>query len=216
MVTHSKEEGIPVGCVPLSYIEGTGSQWIDTEKIVYANEDVFFDFQMVDWSSNVMYMGWRWQGGATNSNQCVVSKDTSYNSLRLIYGCSAAGGIPVYKDKTYSRNSFYISPTKKIILLNENEAAGTYDTTYTFAYNGEKGGVYSSYLFTFNNNGNLYKAYSKMRLYEYSLTSADGNYTQRLIPILDKNGVACMYDTVRKKYHYNKGTGEFLYKILEQ
>ena len=40
------------------------------------------------------------------------------------------------------------------------------------------------------------------------------NKTLHLLPILDTNGVACMYDTVAKKYHYNKGTGDFLYELL--
>ena len=30
------------------------------------------------------------------------------------------------------------------------------------------------------------------------------------IPVLDKNGVPCMYDRVEKKFYYNAGTGQFV------
>lgn len=31
-----------------------------------------------------------------------------------------------------------------------------------------------------------------------------------IIPVLDKNGVACMYDKVNKKFYYNKRNRRFL------
>lgn len=31
------------------------------------------------------------------------------------------------------------------------------------------------------------------------------------IPVLDNNGIACLFDKVENKYYYNQGTGEFLY-----
>ena len=31
------------------------------------------------------------------------------------------------------------------------------------------------------------------------------------IPVLDKNGVPCLYEKVERKFYYNQGTGDFLY-----
>ena len=39
------------------------------------------------------------------------------------------------------------------------------------------------------------------------LTGADGTVKLNLQPCIDKDGVACFYDTVSKRYLYNQGTG---------
>ena len=204
------------GCVPLLYIEGTGTQWIDTEHIVMPYEDIFLDFQYPVATTDAVYylFGWRWDGTADDSYHCVCERNFNY-ALNLCYGIPVKrnGGSLINHTNTTIRNYYKISPNEKKVLVT-GKANGTYDTTFTNAYNSDKGGVYPCYIFTYNNKGVESTNKATMRLYEYSLTDANGNYTQRLIPILDKNGVACMYDTVRKKYHYNKGTGDFLYELL--
>ena len=207
---------IPRGCVRLAFIEGSGTQWIDTEHIVMPYEDIFLDFQYTYSNADAVFylFGWRWEGTANDSFHCVCEKYYSY-ALNLCYGIPVKpnGGSIISHANASNRNYYKISPNEKKVLVT-GKANGTYDTTFTNAYNSDKGGVYPCYIFTYNNKGVESTNKATMRLYEYSLTDANGNYTQRLIPILDKNGVACMYDTVRKKYHYNKGTGEFLYELL--
>ena len=211
-------DNIPRGCVPLLYIEGTGTQWIDTEHIVMPYEDIFLDFQYPVAIKDAAYylFGWRWDGTADDSYHCVCERYFNY-ALNLCYGIPVKrnGGSLINHTNTTIRNYYKISPNEKKVLIS-GKVQSIYDKTFTNAYNRDKGSVYPCYIFTVNNKGTETTNKAPMRLYEYSLTDANGNYTQRLIPILDKNGVACMYDTVRKKYHYNKGTGEFLYKILEQ
>lgn len=43
-----------------------------------------------------------------------------------------------------------------------------------------------------------------------------GEKSLNLIPCLNANNVPCMYDTVSGKSYYNKGTGTFGYKLLQE
>ena len=44
----------------------------------------------------------------------------------------------------------------------------------------------------------------------------DGGKSLNLIPCLNEHNVPCMYDTVSGKSYYNKGTGTFGYKLLQE
>ena len=44
----------------------------------------------------------------------------------------------------------------------------------------------------------------------------DGKKSLNLIPCLNEHNVPCMYDTVSGKSYYNKGTGTFGYKLLQE
>ena len=44
----------------------------------------------------------------------------------------------------------------------------------------------------------------------------DGEKSLNLIPCLNAHNVPCMYDTVSGKSYYNKGTGTFGYKLLQE
>ena len=44
----------------------------------------------------------------------------------------------------------------------------------------------------------------------------DGKKSLNLIPCLNAHNVPCMYDTVAGKSYYNKGTGTFGYKLLQE
>ena len=206
----SDPNALPVGCVRLEYIESTGTQYIDTEKVVYANEDIYIDFQYISNPHNKFIFGWRWQKTYSDPYQCYINVNSDMN---LFYGVNTNFGVEL---ALTNRNKLKISPNNKEITVNGTVASGVYDTTFTNAYNGDEGSVYPAILFTFNLVGTVNTGVnSVIRLFEYSLTDSEGNYTQHLIPILDPNGTSCMYDMVAKKYHYNKGTGTFLYKIAE-
>jgi hypothetical protein len=48
----------------------------------------------------------------------------------------------------------------------------------------------------------------KGRIYQF--TYSDGENHIDLIPVIDKDGVACMYDKVSGEFFYNQGTGDFI------
>lgn len=217
MQKRDDQEALPVGCVRCEYLESTGTQWIDTEKVVYADEDLvlvyYFPYKKL---VNSVFMGWRYKGSFIDTSQCYLNFNTAFSyKIMLFYGISADITTNVISIQTDVKSKLVISTLERKIFVDGVEQDGIYDKTFTLAYDGEKGSVFNNYLFALNNKG-VASVLSSVRIYEYSLKDHKGNYTQHLIPILDKDGTACMYDTVRKKYHYNKGTKEFLYKILEQ
>ena len=71
---------------------------------------------------------------------------------------------------------------------------------------------YTFDLFTFNAVGNhtTYLASTGTRIY-YCKFSETGTLVQYLIPVIDKSGVPCLYDTVTRTLKYNAGTGTFDY-----
>ena len=214
LMMRKAQSDIPAGCVRCEYLESTGTQWIDTEKLVLSTEDIFIDFNpIIDDLGNYVYYGWRFDGTYTQDYQCYVNYyHASTNHIRLYYGVPAIATIAGMRVEHPTK--LLISPTQRRITNNGVELTGTYDNTFSKAYRGGNS-VVPPALCALNNIGSR-SGFAKMKLYEYSLNAPDGNYTQRLLPILDQEGVPCMYDTVSKKFHYNKGTGQFLYKILQR
>ena len=71
---------------------------------------------------------------------------------------------------------------------------------------------YNLVLFGVNTSNKI----TKSAVYVYDCKIYDNDVLIRdMIPVLDKNGIACMYDKVNKKFYYNQGTGEFLYQEKE-
>lgn len=213
----SDPNALPVGCVRCEYLEGTGTQWIDTEKVVYANEDIYVDFEMKPSSKIQQTLGWIAYGAYNQPYQFKILKyqDAPYASVH--YGVDAAyytSGIIL--TNTYARNRVLISPNTGVLEINGVQATGNYDKTFNNAYYPNGNSLNSNVLFSgVGPDGTVSSLMGVGRIYEYSLTDPEGNYTQHLIPILDPDGTPCMYDTVAKKFHYNKGTGQFTYKIAE-
>ena len=63
-------------------------------------------------------------------------------------------------------------------------------------------------LFALNNNGSAISRTS-YRLHYFKILEGD-TIVMDLIPIVDKSGVACMYDKVSGEFFYNQGTGDFI------
>ena len=50
------------------------------------------------------------------------------------------------------------------------------------------------------------------KLYYMKLVKNSNEIMFDFIPVLDKDGVPCLYDKVEDKFYYNEGSGEFLYE----
>lgn len=68
---------------------------------------------------------------------------------------------------------------------------------------------YNIYLFTWNNANKADNRCFKGKVYDFKIYDNDV-LVRDMIPVLDKNGVACMYDKVNKKFYYNKRNRRFL------
>lgn len=70
---------------------------------------------------------------------------------------------------------------------------------------------YSIFLLSCNTSGTHSQPCMKAKIYNCKIYDNDV-LVRDMIPVLDKNDVACMYDKVNKKFYYNQGTGVFLYQ----
>ena len=68
-------------------------------------------------------------------------------------------------------------------------------------------------LFLFERSNHKSQFYGKIGTVTFT---RDGKKTLNLIPCLNEHNVPCMYDTVSGKSYYNKGTGTFGYKLLQE
>lgn len=62
---------------------------------------------------------------------------------------------------------------------------------------------YNIYLFTWNTSDTADDRCFKGKIYNFKIYDNDV-LIRNMIPVLDKNGIACMYDKVNKKFYYNK------------
>lgn len=205
MQAMANNSGLPSGCKQIAYLQSSETQYIDTEHICQANESIQLDFEILTPTkvTNIVAFGWRNQGTYKDTYQCYINASNSSN-IMLYYGISASTSNPII-GKIGERINLHIDPNKQEIHVNGNLWSGNR------GWADQYGGKYPACLFTFNMLGTPNKSViGNVRIYEYAVKDVSDNYVQHFIPIVKKNGVACMYDMANKKFYYNKGTGEFI------
>lgn len=196
---------LPSECQAISYLQSSETQWIDTEHICLSNESILIDFEVLDFNkvTNVVAYGWRNKGSYTDTYQFYINASNSIE-IKSMYGIKANQANTTIGNRN-ERIRLEINPTSQQIFVNGEIWNGLRGWTDQY------GGNYSACLFTFNVLGTPNTSViGNVRIYEYAIKKPNGEYVQHFIPIVDKNGVACMYDVANKKYYYNKGTGEFI------
>ena len=184
---------LPVGYTLCEYIESTGSQYIDTGIKVSSSNSVLLD---------IMFM----QGGTYGHFGARTDvKNNAFNlfaiATTLRFDVSNSHKSVVVEDLFYRRMAItFEQPTPKI----DGEATPIYTDDFVQT-------EYNSYLFTVNTAGvPTFPGYAKL----YGCTISRGlKKIAMFIPCLNGSGVAGLYDVVGKKFHENKGTGNFDYEI---
>lgn len=177
----------------LEYIEGTGTQYLDTGKVFkYAETDEFYmKFAITTNSGTYVLMGS--DGSGTSGNQLVAMG----GNLRLDQ-CSQSkvsySAQYIYEYVVKDGTAIVAGVTNQLS-IQENDIPP--HPVYVFGKNVSGNGVETNTI-------------ANMRLYELYYKE-NGVETIHLIPVLDENGIPCMYDTVSRRFIYNAGTGEFLY-----
>lgn len=189
----------------LEYIESTGTQYIDTEY--YPNPTTTKVEVTVILTNNTVspqgLFGSRNSANAIGSGSCNIFFNVIQNSLRLDWiGSLAHRGVRLNEE------------IKLICIDNEvtvilNGVSIKHTGTQT-KLNAEI--PYSMYIGNFNNVGTPYTNGGYAKWKTFKIYDDNDNLVMDMIPVLDKNNVACMYDKVNKKFYYNQGTGEFLYE----
>ena len=180
----------------LAYLEGTGTQWIETGITPSSQIHVSCTYYWDNDSGDQVLFGCR-ENGSSSLRYYYFHIRTAYGALRDGYGAaiwdvgvSVTGKFTIVKNAnvstwngithTFSNFTFdYSDMTISLFCLNRLET-GSHDWFF-------KGKIYS------------FKA------------SLNGVALRDFIPVLDNNDVPCMYDRVSKQLFYNQGTGTFLY-----
>lgn len=187
----------------LEYLEGTGTQWINTALKTTDDSEVEIQFSFTEEGTKAIY------GARTEFNHGVAI--LTLNSTNMYHQFSAQS-----KDDFIIEN---INDDSIITAINNINTCtfiidGQDPKIYT-NFKSDKIGVGDIYLFTTNKDGSGADSRCFVgKIYSYK-HYRNGVLVQNLIPVLDPMNTPCMYDTLSQMYLYNSGKNEFLYKIKE-
>ena len=183
-------EGLPDDFTPVSFLQSSGSQYIDTGRKLTQDSDITIDFSIV--------------GGINRSAGIFGSRESaSKNNLALFRDVGSnffAGDFSEYRQHRFttalSLERTKIQINKAGVWVNDILKKSWSDVAdFETPTNGLIFDVGTN-----NWSGNK----AVMRLYGYT----DGD-AQQLVPCLDANGVPCLYDLIGKTALYNQGAGSF-------
>ena len=177
----------------VQYIEGTGTQYIDT-KIIPAslNWKYYIKFKDSVRSKYESYFG-------TSSAYVRLIRDVFLENLLFDYGGKSKQIIDTSIGSDFSE--IYIGEGNFKI----NNIISYSFTTLTSIPNQTLLIFQSKYGTSLDNCGSF-------KLYDFKIYNNEDVLLYHFRPCLD-NGVACLYEEVNKKYHYNTGTGNFNYSM---
>lgn len=177
----------------LEYIEGTGTQHINTEvktKQSLKIECIFSGNQL----STLLF----------GARKTASLDGLAWGFNNTYYAFSGFGGSTQKNNTTVNT----IDGKKHTVVLS-NEVYTIDDVNQSLPNRGTFSNFYDIYLFTWNNANVVDTRKFKGKVYNFKIY--DNNVLIRdMIPVLDKNNIACMYDKVNKEFYYNQGTGEFI------
>ena len=189
----------PMGISPygrrLQYIASTGTQYINT--------GIAPDFAGGD-SIEIRFYGAAFTGAAP----CTFGSRESgvLNGIYLL----GLNNLTVSDGVGYNSIGFSFHAPEELSLTVSDSTITANGTSYTMPRHVTVG--LPIFLFALNNYGTgIFGIYNGMKLYEWKYYRA-GTLAQHLIPVLDKSGVPCLYDTVTRTMKYNAGTGSFDYE----
>lgn len=193
----------------LEYIESTGTQYINTGLLSTSQSVIDIEFSFTTMaaggSNNAAVFGGR---NAQTSKTFTLFKLASTNPQYFRFDYNGQRQIGTSSQLTWDELSRYrfIYDSKTVSIANTV-------TNEMVSYSLNPSNLYTTSpicLFCVNTNGTM-GTFMKGRIYRCMYS--DGSTTIELIPALDENGIACMYDIVSGEFFYNQGKGDFLYEL---
>ena len=178
----------------LNHIESTGTQSINTGVYPNPNTAIEIDFQFTDLTAQQRLFGARgdlWFEIYINGS---INYGFNYQNSS---SNSASSGVAVDTNRHTIRFDSY---TREFILDGAVvKSLNSYNVTAT--------GNNPIWLFAPNAT---YGTLAKLKLYSCRIYES-GVLVHNYIPVLDKSGVACLYDKITNALHHNVGSGTFAY-----
>lgn len=180
----------------LQYIESSGTQYINTGFKPNQDTRVVMDFEPIAaYSSINAFFGVRDTSSATAAKQFVL-----WNS-----GASALRSDYFGTNKALSITKLL---SRKIVDKNKNITSVDGVSVTNTANSGQCSN--DMVIFAANSAGAV-SLYSKIRLYSFKIYD-NGTLVKDFIPVLDNNGIACLFERVNKQFYHNAGSGSFSYE----
>lgn len=181
----------------VEYLESTGTQWIDTGKMIELSDVVRLDFER--------------RGSANDINKAMFGGRISY---------TAANGFTVWNATRVTQGRIDLTASANPYIYFPTAVGGRYSLTLSGANIEVNGSAltghgtitqyapqYNAYLFAVNQEGTA-MFNSANRLYSFSITR-NGVLVRDFIPVR-KGTVGYLYDRVSKRLFGNQGTGDFV------
>lgn len=185
----------------IEYIETTGTQYIDTGMI--GDLDTSYEIEASTSSTTDGFMVLF--GSRLSASSRVIS--TLVNPKTNI--------VNDFGDYTSTRQSYPMTSNVRYRMFNSKSERSVYDYE-----SGNIDTVTTKYTSNFETPTNLYIGY-KSSVFTESMINFQGRiYSCKIwqndilvrdfIPVLDNEGVACLYEKVSGEFYYNQGTGDFI------
>ena len=174
----------------LEYIESTGTQYIDTGYNINTSID---EVELV--IQGITTANYKWFFGEHDNNaRFGLGSGDGSNKRNVAYGAT-----------TYKVKDTQIYDTKHTFIASDN---GAFLDGVKVANHSSFISASTLFLFHLNlSNQSSYMAGARVWSYKHK---RNGEFLLDMIPVLDKDGVVCMFDTVSKEFFYNQGTGSFI------
>jgi hypothetical protein len=201
--------GLPSGYLAAEFLESTGTQCINTGIAVSSQAYFELDAQYIGEASK--------QGGGSGAGYILCADypyDSTKPSLGITYFINGGNDIRFVSlnvvqslIKPYSTERFKVGYDGKSGELSLN---GSFVRNVKLTYTGKT--LNALGLFATNRSGSMstFTAVNKVIGRAFALTLGDEDRHIELVPVLDNQGVPCMYDKVTRKPLYNSGTGQFI------
>ena len=181
----------------LEYIQGTGTQYIDTGFI--PNQDTRVKLKVV-------------MDVIDNDYNVICGSGQSYNSRAFELGLWQGNLFSNYGN--YS-NSIRSVKANDILVIDKNKNVISYSINYAEYEASQTYGTFTSpyqmRIFAETRPENVLRPATgaKMKLYYFQIYD-DGVLVHDFIPALDPDDTPCLYDKVEDKFYYNPGTDDFI------
>lgn len=186
----------------LTYIESTGSQYIDTGLAPNPHYSIEVSFMISQQTSK-----WDTVFGTRNGSYARFTARFTNSTTGLLgihYSNASTAKYAEYTSsrKTFFTDDFHVLSLEKNVVSLDGELKKTFSSPaddVSFPYN--------LYLFA-NNDAGTAGDYAYIRMV-YCKIWNDVELVRDFIPVLDENNVACLYDRVTETCFYNQGSGTF-------
>lgn len=202
VITPKRKSSLPAGYYRLDYIESTGTQWIDTGRIIQSDtERIVIDFEYTAAHDANSLFGSQGNNTGVSGNYSLIAYSTNPN----FYAGGSRAITPALTTALNTRYKLDVEANSNGTLTDTWNSTTTLSRSYTTGLNH----TYSVYLFANNVAGSVSQICS-MKLYGFELY--DGSVLVRnMVPCFSSvDGEVGLYDKVNGVFYGNDGTGDFV------